>query len=259
MAKPVPLSFEKHGGLRLSDVSDFTQFKSQHLVPVVLQEFYALATEFPIVFVRNGETGDFVPVAMMGLIKGKNLYCQKPDWPSAFTPSSFTLTPLSVLQLGSGDDDSVIAIDEESPLLSDSVGEPLFQANGDFSNYLQTRIKHVETVTRQSLQASVLCQVLADKKLLKTRLLTLQFSETSPRYETEGVYSIDEDVLEKLSDTEYMELRRRGLIPLIYSHLTSLHQFERLLRLQDQSDKEQADGLSWPDPDTQTGHPQETN
>lgn len=252
MAEPVLLDFEKHGGLRLSDGSDFTQFKFQHLVPVVFQEFYALATEFPVVFVRNGETGDFVPVAMMGLSKGKNLYCQKPDWPSAFTPTSFTLTPLSVRQLGSGDNDSVIAIDEESPLLSDSVGEPLFQANGDFSDYLQTRIKHVVTITRQSLQAAALCQFLADKKLLKTRLLTLQFSENSPRYEMEGVYSIDENVLEKLSDAEYMELRRRGLIPTIYSHLTSLHQFERLLRLQNQSDKEQADSMSWPDLEKQT-------
>ena len=63
----------------------------------------------------------------------------------------------------------------------------------------------------------------------------------------EGVYSIDEDVLGKLSDVEYLELRRRGLIPLIYSHLASLHQFERLLRLQNQSDREQADSMSWPD------------
>ena len=173
MAEPVLLSFEKHGGLRLSDCSDFTQFKSQHLVPVVFHELHALATEFPIVFVRNSETGDFVPVAMMGLSKGKNLYCQKPDWPSAFIPTSFTLIPLSVHQLGSGDDDAVIAIDEESPLLSDSVGAPLFQANGDFTNYLQTRINHVVTVTRQSLQAAALCRFLADEKLLKTRLLTL--------------------------------------------------------------------------------------
>jgi hypothetical protein len=247
MAEPVLLSFEKHGKLRLSDSSDFTQFKSQHLVPVVLQELYALATEFPIVFVRNGETGDFVPVAMMGLSKGKNLYCQKPSWPAAFTPTAFTLAPLSVKELGAGEDDFVMAIDEESPLLSDSVGAPLFEANGDLTEYLQTRIKHVVTVTRQSLQAAALCQFMVDKNLFHTRLLTLQRSENSPRYEVEGVYSIDEDVLEKLSDADYMELRGRGLISIIYSHLTSLHQFERLLRLQNQADKEQADSMSWPD------------
>jgi hypothetical protein len=154
-----------------------------------------------------------------------------------------------VKELGAGEDDFVMAIDEDSPLLSDSEGTPLFDANGDLTEHLQTRIKHVVTITRQSLQASALCKFMMDKNLFQTRRLTLQFSENSPRYELEGVYSIDEDVIEKLSDEDYLELRRRGLISIIYSHLTSLHQFERLLRLQNESDKEEAGSMSWPDPE----------
>ncbi|MBT8146507.1 MAG: SapC family protein, partial [Gammaproteobacteria bacterium] len=67
MAEPVLLNFEKHGKLLLSECRDFSQFKSQHLVPIVFQEFYPLATEFPLVFVRTSSSGDFVPTALMGL------------------------------------------------------------------------------------------------------------------------------------------------------------------------------------------------
>jgi len=238
MADPVLLSFEKHGKLRLSDSRDFTQFKSQHLVPVVFQEFYSLAAELPLVFVRNSETGGFLPVAMMGLRKGSNLFCQNSSWQQPFLPSSFTLAPLSLHKLQSDTDDAVVAIDEESKLLSESVGESLFQSNGEFSNYLQKRIDQIVTVTKQSLQAVTLCQFLADKNLLKTGLLALQYDDSSPRYEVEGVYTIDEDMLEKIADEEYLELRRRGLISLIYSHLTSLSKFKRLLLLQNQVDTE---------------------
>lgn len=241
MAEPVLLNFEKHGKLLLSECRDFSQFKSQHLVPIVFQEFYPLATEFPLVFVRNSGSGDFVPAALMGLSKGKNLFCQVPEWHSSFIPTSFTLAPLSVRRLEPGSDEAVIAIDEESDLLSDTAGEPMFQANGEYTESLQKHIDHVVTVTKQSLQAMALCRYLAEKNLFRSRPLTFQHNESSPRYELEGVFTIDEEAIEKLGDEEFLELRRRGLMPLIYSHLTSLHQFTRLLRLQYQADQEQGE------------------
>lgn len=237
MTEPVLLSFEKHGKLHLNETKDFTEFKSKHLVPVVLHEFYTLATEFPLIFVRNSESGDFVPVAMMGLTKGKNLYCQTRQWRSEFIPSTFTLAPFSVRRLESDNDDAVIAVDEESPLLSESAGKPMFQANSEYTAYLRKRIDHVVTVTKQSLQTLALSRLLADKNLFRTSPLTFQLNANSTKYEVEGVYTIDEEALAKISDEDYLELRKRGLIPLIYSHLTSLHQFGRLLRLQDQADR----------------------
>jgi len=244
MSEPVVLSFEKHGKLRLSDFGDFTQFKSQHLLPVIFQEFYALATEFPLVFVRNSANGDFVPAALMGLSEGNNLFCQTPEWDCAFIPTSFSLAPLTAHRLKPDSDEAVIAVDEESNLLSETVGEPLFQANGEYTDYLQKRVENLVTITKQSLHAMALCRLLAEKKLLRSRPIALQYTATSRRYELEGVFTIDEEALEKCSDEEYLELRRRGLMPLIYSHLTSLHQFGRLQRLQHQADLKQAEVAS---------------
>lgn len=238
MSEPVPLSFEKHGKLRLNELLDFTQFASQHLVPVVFQEFYVLATEFPLVFARNSESGDFVPVAMMGLTKGRNLYCQAPEWTPAFIPASFMMTPLSLVRVDNEKMEAVVCIDEDNPLLSESSGEPMFEADGTYTRYLQKRIDHVTAVTRQSLQTSAICQLLTENQLLRTRPVSLQLSANTTRYELEGIYTIDEEALEALDEKQFQVLRKRGALPLIYSHLTSLHQFDRLLRLQTTADQQ---------------------
>ena len=238
MADPVPISFEKHGKLRLSEPRDFTQFSSQHLVPVVFQEFYGLATEFPLIFVRNSESGDFVPVAMMGLTKGRNLYCQSPPWEPGFVPSSFTLTPLSLVRIDAEGEEAAVCIDEDSPLLSETVGEPLYNDDGSQTEYLKKRIDHVARITRQSLQAQAVCKMLAEQKLLRSQPLSLQQSSATPKYEIEGVYTVDEEALANLGDEEFLALRKGGLLPLIYSHLTSLQQFGRLLRRQTRADQQ---------------------
>lgn len=231
-SEPVTLSVEKHGALRLKPLQDYRLFKHLHLVPVVFQEFYGLATEFPLVFVRNSETGEFIPVAMMGLSQGKNLYCQTAQWEPVVLPSSFTLTPFSVQQLAENDADTVIGIDEDSPLLSESEGERLFDDEGNRSQLLQQRIDRVIEVTKQSLQARAVCAQLAEQKLLVTKPLKLQDNPQTPRYEVEGVYLIDEDALDKLDDEAFRALRSRGMLPIIYSHLTSLQQIRRLARKQ---------------------------
>ena len=240
MSQPVLLNFEKHGNLRLREPREFTKHKAENFVPIVFQEFYSLATEFPLMFVRNKKTGDFVPGAMMGLKKGMNLYCQTSEWQPNFVPNSFTLTPLSVSRLDPQNNEADVAIDEQSSLLSESEGEPLYQSDGQATNYLKIRMDHAIRVTQQSVQAVSLCRYLAEKNLFTTRTLKLQQTESSPKYEVEGVFVIDEEALENLSDEEFQELRQQGLLPPIYAHLTSLQQIGRLTRLQHQTDLTQA-------------------
>jgi hypothetical protein len=118
----------------------------------------------------------------------------------------------------------------------------LYRSDGLPTDYLNKRIDHVVRVTQQSVQSIALCRYLAEKRLLTSRPLKLQHTENSPKYEVEGMYMIDENALEKLSNDEFQELRERGLLPLIYSHLTSLQQLGRLTHLQHAADLAKATG-----------------
>ena len=240
MKKIVPLTYEKHGRLRLIEQRDFSGHREENFVPVVFQEFSAMATEFPLVFVRNKKTGDFMPSALMGLDQATNLYCQTATWQPTFIPTSFTLEPFAVTQLGSGVGDSEIALDQNSPLLSETSGEKLYLEDGAATDYLKAKKENVVKITEQSLQAVEICRYLAEKKLLVSRTLKLQYSEESRKYEIEGVFVIDDKIFKNLPDKEFRELRDRGLLAMIYAHLVSLQQIHRLSRLQYQFDKEKS-------------------
>ena len=240
MKKIVPLTYENHGRLRLIEQRDFSGHREENFVPVVFQEFSAMATEFPLVFVRNKKTGDFMPSALMGLDQATNLYCQTATWQPTFIPTSFTLEPFAVTQLGSGVGDSEIALDQNSPLLSETSGEKLYLEDGAATDYLKAKKENVVKITEQSLQAVEICRYLAEKKLLVSRTLKLQYSEESRKYEIEGVFVIDDKIFKNLPDKEFRELRDRGLLAMIYAHLVSLQQIHRLSRLQYQFDKEKS-------------------
>ena len=87
MSKFVPLAKDQHAKLRVIQSGDYTRFRQQNLIPVVVRDFFTLSAEFPLVFVTNESSEDFMPVAIMGLQEGMiNQAC-----------SLFTLVPVSYL------------------------------------------------------------------------------------------------------------------------------------------------------------------
>jgi len=53
-----------------------------------------------------------------------------------------------------------------------------------------------------------------------------------------GAYVINEERFNSLNDEKFMELRKKQYIPVIYSHLSSLAQIERLLGFKDKTHTE---------------------
>ena len=73
-------------------------------------------------------------------------------------------------QLGSGVEDSEIALDEHSQLLSETVGEKLYLEDGSATEYLKAKKENVVKITEQSLQAFVV--ILQRKKRLSQERLS---------------------------------------------------------------------------------------
>lgn len=228
MSKVTPLNNKVHSQVKVNTTSDFTRFKTQHLIPIVAQDFAQMATEFPVVFVKNSETGQFLPVAMMGIKNGVNLYCQEKHWPAAVTPLGFSNAPLSLVKKSADSDEVIVCIDEDSNLVSTESGEALFDDNNEQTDYLKKRSEALLKVAEFTHQIQAISQFFAEKKLLVSRQLTVKLENEKEPFTINGVYLIDEKVLNELSTEEFDQLRKQGLLPLIYSHLTSLQQITRL-------------------------------
>jgi hypothetical protein len=203
---------------------------------VVIQEFIQLATEFPIVFVKNSESGQFLPVAMMGVKANTNLYCQNENWPANVIPKIFHQAPFSLMFNESTPNEVHIAINEQSPLLSAEKGETLFNEQGEQSELLQNRSKNLVAMAEFTQQTKMFTELLLEKKLLTQRQLTVKLNSEKQPLNIDGIYLIDESVLNNFTQTEFEEIRAKGLLPLIYAHLTSIHQISRLTQKQNDFD-----------------------
>ncbi|MFM1895289.1 MAG: hypothetical protein RLZZ385_363 [Pseudomonadota bacterium] len=238
MSSPVPLQNDKHAKLKINDSGDYTRYKNRHLIPIVAQDFFALAAEFPLVFVHNNDSGEFIPVAVMGLKEGQNLYCQTPQYPAQVVPISFNNYPFSVVRTGPEEDSQLmVLIDEESPQLSETTGQALFNDKGERSDYLQGRVEALSNYAQQLNQTRVIVKLFADKKLFSTQQVQLQHRADGRRYNIDGIHVINEQALNELPDEDFLTLRKQGLLALIYSHLASLQQLRRVSRLQYEADK----------------------
>jgi len=228
MAKVVPLNKDQHSNVKLQDSRDFSRYKGSHLIPVIPQDVPRLSSEFPIVFVKDSETGQFVAVALMGLREGENLYCQDQNWAAHVVPSSFTIAPLTVARAQEKEDALVVCIDEDSELISEKEGQAIFDENGEQTDYLKKRVESVVFVTEQMQNMRSICDYFAKKKLLINKQLTVQGGKDKQQVKIDGVYTIDEEALNNLPDDEFNEIRSKGLLPLVYAHLLSLGQITRL-------------------------------
>lgn len=237
MASPVALQNDKHRKLKITESADYARYKDQHLVPVIAQDFFTLGAEFPVVFVKDSSGEKFVPVAIMGLREGENLYCQTGEWKAQVVPVRFNNAPFSIVRVDAEGDKLAVLIDEESPMLSETEGTPLFEEDGTKSEYLEKKVEHLTNIAEQIVQTENICKIFKEKDLLATQQLQLQHRQDSPTYNIGGVFTIDEKKLNALSDEDFLDLRKQGMIPLIYAHLSSLQQLRRISEMQYNADK----------------------
>ncbi|ABZ75716.1 SapC family protein [Shewanella halifaxensis HAW-EB4] len=234
----VPLNSDTHLEMCVSESQDYRRFAEQQLIPVVFHEFHQLATEFPLVFVKNSETGQFIPIAMMGVKNGLNLYCQTGEWPAMIKPRGFSNAPLSLVKTSKESDNVLICIDTESPLVTEAGenSQRLFDDNKEQSEYLKKRTQALLDIAAFNEQTDKICQLLASKSLFTAKQLTIKLAESQQPINIDGIYVIDEQALNQLSNEEFLSFKDNGLLPLIYAHLLSLQQIPRLIEKQNHYD-----------------------
>lgn len=229
MSTAIPLTNESHRQVRIVSNEDYSRFKTAHIIPVVASEIPVLASEFAIVFVKNSETEKYTPAAMMGLKPGENLYCQSKYWQPAVKPLGFSNAPLSLVKTSENSDEVMVFIDPESDLVSNEDGERLFADSGEQTEYLKKRTDALLDVAALTQQTEVITEYLANLNLLKPQKLSIQLPEQA-NINIDGIYVIDDNSINSLSDEQFLELRKKGLLALIYAHRASLSQVARLIK-----------------------------
>ncbi len=225
----VALDRELHKSLKIKPAEHLKFAADASALPIVMGEFVEVARQFPIGFLRV-EGGGIMPVALVGLPGGKNLFLTEDGkWDAPYIPAFVRRYPFVFAE--TGDNQLTLCIDRDYEGFDDNEGVPLFAEDGEPDTAVKSVIELLSefqrqhTVTQQFIerleQAGILMEASANATLADGRNLSLQ-----------GLLVVDEQKFRALPETTVNEWFRNGDMGLVYAHLLSLGNLLELVRRQ---------------------------
>uniref|UniRef100_Q3ASY9 SapC-related protein n=1 Tax=Chlorobium chlorochromatii (strain CaD3) TaxID=340177 RepID=Q3ASY9_CHLCH len=231
--KIVPLQTALHSNLKLKADNTFAFASGIHVAAIMANEFYRAASTYPIVFIEDAGKDGFMPVVLLGLTENENLFVNAEGrWEATYVPAILRRYPFALAKTGE-EGQYTVCIDEESGFFTEEEGQALFNEDGQPGEVLEkvktylAQLQQMEQLTRQ------FCEVLKEHNLLAP--LNMRVQKDNAVQNITGAYAVNDERLSHLSDETFLELRKKNFLPLIYSHLVSVTQIERLVQLRDKT------------------------
>lgn len=243
---PEPLSREQHSKLALVHKDKPYSFAlSGTAVPLAVTEFAPAALSYPVIFA--GE--DRVPLAVMGLNTGENLFIQTDGAfeAGAYIPAYIRRYPF-VLANDDSQERLIVCIDRGSDLLAEGGQTPLFDEKGEPTEYTQNCIKFCDDFEIERRRTDSFVQLLKDLDLFELKKAVFTPTDANgnagePQTVAE-YYGVSEEKLNALPAEKVKELQASGALAQIYAHLVSLIGWDRLIALATERQAAKAAGLN---------------
>ena len=205
----------KHKDLKVKNVENTYEYsKELPFAPIGLDEFFDAAKSLIIAF--KGNNKELIPVVILG--KDKNMIFQDNSWKkNIYVPRIIRTYPFGVTEL---DGKKIIAVDEDSDLLSRSEGVNLFKEEDENQESQNAAINFTTHSYNQLDIAKNSIQKLIELKLFD--YVKINVSSSEKEVELGEYYIINEKKLNKLNSREFKKLGTHGLLNFIYLHLNSL-------------------------------------
>lgn len=215
---------EKYGDMRWRPVAQYHFAAEDAVAALVVQEVPNAIMSFPIAFLLSAQ--GYVPVALMGVSSGKNLFVA-PDgaWLADYIPAVYRSYPFRLMS--SSEDEYVLCFDESSGLLQKGLdGERFFQDSGEPSARVSETLDLLTRIERDRKTTSVACEMLAKYELIEPWPLSVQDGDDN--LAVGGLYRISEPALYKLNPEVLCEVRNSAALMLAYAQLFSVQHIHKL-------------------------------
>ena len=210
-----------------------------HLIPVVLSEFVNLAVQYPIVLTKNGDTGQFICVAMLGFKPHENLFWQHEQWQGLYLPLQIQRQPFFVGNVDVKNTEQgissqqVVCVDFDSPTIVENChnknqGEPLFTDDGSETEFFQQAKARLAQLLQGEVTNKHFIEQLNELNLLQPLSVEISFINQE-KTRLNGLYTIDKEKLSALSEQNVFTLHQAGFLEAIYTMIASLGQIYALI------------------------------
>jgi hypothetical protein len=220
----VPVSRARHGDWAVEVDATYGFSGEINSVPLMAVEFPQAASEYAIVFA--GTENEVLPAVILGMRGNENLFLNKDDhWGAKYVPAFVRRYPF-VFSLQ--DDRFVLCVDEGFPGFNqEGRGQRLFGADGNPTPYVDTVLKFLQEYQAQFLRTQRFCARIKELDLLEPMQAQITVG-TSERLSLGGFMAVNREKVKNLSGDKLAELARTDELELLFLHLQSMRNFERL-------------------------------
>ncbi|MEM7280009.1 MAG: SapC family protein [Pseudomonadota bacterium] len=228
----VLLNNAQHNDLRVSTQRSAKLGDDIAFAPTFPLEFRQVQSCYPIFFRKDGNTGEFAPIALFGFEPRENLFLDDEGWHAHYVPLMVRRHPFVIgLQEVTGEPDTkkaVVSIDVNSPRVSESEGERLFLEHGGNSDFLTSIVEMLETIRLADEMSKGFVKTLLELDLIENVTMQVELKDGS-KHELIGYYTINEDKLQHLDGEVLASLHEKHYLESIYMMVSSLSSFRTLI------------------------------
>jgi len=241
--KIVPLQIGKHASFRLKPIQSFNFAANIHVANILTHEYRRAASTYPIIFIEDQALDLFRSMALLGLTPQENLFVNSEGkWEATYVPAVLRRYPFAMARSEKADDRFAVCIDEESEFFSKTEGQPLFTAQGKPGQLLENVQKFLSTLHKMDQFTQTFCRKLKENNMFAP--MNLQIVHKGKTQNMTGAYVVNEQRLRSIKNETFLEWREKDYLSLIYCHLTSLLQVERLIQMRGKNMAKQKDLVS---------------
>lgn len=224
MSRHVPIDAASHRELRVITARGMAYGDGMMSALTFPAEFRSLQAHYPVVFQKSA-VGDFLPVALLGLREGENLFLQGSHWDAEYLPMALERQPFLI---GRDGERLSVHIDLDSPRISATVGERLFADHGGSTPFLERMSALLGALHEGMASVPAFMRALLDHNLLESFVLDVGEGGAAA-HRLAGFYTIHEERLASLAPDAMLALHRDGHLLPIHMAIASLSQFRALI------------------------------
>jgi len=227
--KVVPLNKTEHQDLCVEAIDSFAFAAKTNSLYIAAIEFPKAAGEYPIVFGKSSDT--VFPVVLLGLQNRQNLFVDKKGrWNAAYIPAYVRRYPFILAQPDGGNGSYTVCIDMSfSGFNTANEGQRLFDPGGKESPLLQQTLKFLQDYQNSVEMTTVFCKALVDLDLLEPMQASIEM-KSGDKFAIGGFQCVNRNRLKALETKKISGLLQSDHLELIYAHLLSLNNLNRLIQ-----------------------------
>jgi len=196
-------------------------------------EFGSVQNEYPILFRKHPETGEFGSFVMLGFEAGENLFLLEKGWDAEYVPAAIARGPFLIgfqnqESQGKSAQEPVINIDMDSPRVTLEGGERLFDDEGNKTPYFESIQKILAGIHQGVEYSKLMFTEYLELNLIEPVTIDVEFIN-GEKVKIDGCYSIHEERLKALNGEALERLNKSGLLQAAYIVISSINNIKRLI------------------------------